>query len=60
MGFGGSCFQKDILNLVYLCETVGLQQVADYWHSVIKVGPGPLTPLHMPACMSKCALPFSA
>ena len=34
VGFGGSCFQKDILNLVYICETVGLQQVADYWHQV--------------------------
>ena len=34
VGFGGSCFQKDILNLVYICETVGLKQVADYWHSV--------------------------
>ncbi|PSC73988.1 UDP-glucose dehydrogenase [Micractinium conductrix] len=35
VGFGGSCFQKDILNLVYICETVGLQQVADYWNQVI-------------------------
>ena len=35
VGFGGSCFQKDILNLVYICETVGLKEVADYWHSVI-------------------------
>ena len=34
VGFGGSCFQKDILNLVYICESVGLKQVADYWHSV--------------------------
>lgn len=34
VGFGGSCFQKDILNLVYICETVGLKTVADYWHSV--------------------------
>ena len=34
VGFGGSCFQKDILNLVYICETVGLKQVAEYWHSV--------------------------
>ncbi|WP_194850498.1 nucleotide sugar dehydrogenase [Nonlabens antarcticus] len=35
VGFGGSCFQKDILNLVYLCQTYGLQEVADYWHQVI-------------------------
>ena len=35
MGFGGSCFQKDILNLVYICETLNLQEVADYWESVI-------------------------
>ena len=34
VGFGGSCFQKDILNLVYICESVGLKQVADYWNSV--------------------------
>eukprot|EP00968_Pinguiococcus_pyrenoidosus_P016773 scaffold1637_cov253-Pinguiococcus_pyrenoidosus.AAC.13 len=33
--FGGSCFQKDILNLVYLCESFGLQEVADYWHGVV-------------------------
>jgi UDPglucose 6-dehydrogenase len=35
VGFGGSCFQKDILNLVYICESLGLQEVADYWHQVI-------------------------
>ncbi|GAB4817058.1 hypothetical protein N2152v2_004104 [Parachlorella kessleri] len=35
VGFGGSCFQKDILNLVYICESVGLKEVADYWHQVI-------------------------
>ena len=34
VGFGGSCFQKDILNLVYICESVGLKQVAEYWNSV--------------------------
>ena len=34
VGFGGSCFQKDILNLVYICEGVGLKQVASYWQSV--------------------------
>ena len=34
-GFGGSCFQKDILNLVYLCRHFGLQEVADYWQSVV-------------------------
>lgn len=39
VGFGGSCFQKDILNLVWICECVGLQQVANYWHSVVKVPP---------------------
>eukprot|EP00294_Goniomonas_avonlea_P008995 CAMPEP_0114550630 /NCGR_PEP_ID=MMETSP0114-20121206/6172_1 /TAXON_ID=31324 /ORGANISM="Goniomonas sp, Strain m" /LENGTH=436 /DNA_ID=CAMNT_0001735409 /DNA_START=67 /DNA_END=1377 /DNA_ORIENTATION=- len=36
-GFGGSCFQKDILNLVYLCESHGLHEVAEYWLQVIKV-----------------------
>merc|ERR1711988_751752 len=35
VGFGGSCFQKDILNLVYLCRSFGLPEVADYWHQVI-------------------------
>ena len=36
-GFGGSCFQKDILNLVYLCEYYGLKEVAEYWHQVVKI-----------------------
>ncbi|MGJ3244184.1 MAG: UDP-glucose 6-dehydrogenase [Opitutales bacterium] len=35
VGFGGSCFQKDILNLVYLCEHFGLPEVAHYWRQVI-------------------------
>lgn len=35
VGFGGSCFQKDILNLVYLCESFGLSEVASYWQAVI-------------------------
>ena len=34
VGFGGSCFQKDILNLVYLCESFGLEEVAEYWNQV--------------------------
>ncbi len=34
-GFGGSCFKKDILNLVYLCEHFGLREVADFWNSVV-------------------------
>jgi UDPglucose 6-dehydrogenase len=37
VGFGGSCFQKDILNLVYLCESFGLPEVAAYWNQVIQV-----------------------
>jgi UDPglucose 6-dehydrogenase len=37
VGFGGSCFQKDILNLVYLCESFGLPEVANYWNQVIKI-----------------------
>lgn len=37
VGFGGSCFQKDILNLVYLCQSAGLHEVAEYWHQVIKI-----------------------
>ena len=35
VGFGGSCFQKDILNLVYISKSLGLDEVADYWHQVI-------------------------
>ena len=35
VGFGGSCFQKDILNLIYLCESYGLSSVAEYWHQVV-------------------------
>ena len=37
IGFGGSCFQKDILNLVYLCKNFGLDEVAEYWHQVVKI-----------------------
>ena len=37
VGFGGSCFQKDILNLTYLCEHFGLPEVAEYWDQVIKM-----------------------
>ena len=37
VGFGGSCFQKDILNLVYLCRHYGLPEVADYWQQVVQV-----------------------
>jgi UDPglucose 6-dehydrogenase len=37
VGFGGSCFQKDILNLVYLCEHFSLPEVAAYWESVVKM-----------------------
>lgn len=37
VGFGGSCFKKDVLNLAYLCETQGLAKVADYWTSVIEL-----------------------
>jgi len=37
VGFGGSCFQKDILNLVYLCRHYGLDEVADYWERVVTI-----------------------
>ncbi len=37
LGFGGSCFKKDILNLVYLCEHYGLPEVAAYWEGVVKI-----------------------
>jgi len=37
IGFGGSCFKKDILNLVYLCEHYGLPEVAAYWESIVKI-----------------------
>jgi UDPglucose 6-dehydrogenase len=37
VGFGGSCFEKDILNLVYLSEYYGLEPIAEYWHQVVKI-----------------------
>ena len=37
VGFGGSCFQKDILNLVYIAKSLGLNEVAEYWIQVIKI-----------------------
>lgn len=37
IGFGGSCFKKDILNLVYLCGYYGLPEVSAYWESVVKI-----------------------
>ncbi|MBU4344128.1 MAG: nucleotide sugar dehydrogenase [Proteobacteria bacterium] len=37
IGFGGSCFKKDILNLVYMCRYNGLNEVADYWDHVLRI-----------------------
>ena len=37
VGFGGSCFQKDILNLVYLCDSFNLPDVAEYWRQVVHI-----------------------
>jgi UDPglucose 6-dehydrogenase len=37
VGFGGSCFKKDIMNLVYICQSYGLDEVADYWESVVRM-----------------------
>ena len=37
VGFGGSCFKKDILNLVYLCRAYDLNEVADYWEGVVRI-----------------------
>ncbi len=37
IGFGGSCFKKDILNLVYIARNYGLDEVADYWEMVVKI-----------------------
>jgi len=37
IGFGGSCFQKDILNLVYICEELNLDEVAAYWKNVVDI-----------------------
>jgi len=37
VGFGGSCFKKDILNLVYICENYGLDEAARYWESVVRL-----------------------
>jgi UDPglucose 6-dehydrogenase len=37
LGFGGSCFKKDILNLVYISRSLGLDEVADYWERVVEI-----------------------
>jgi len=37
VGFGGSCFKKDILNLVYIARSFGLEEVADYWNMVVRL-----------------------
>lgn len=37
VGFGGSCFQKDILNMVYICRGLGLEEIAKYWESVVTI-----------------------
>ena len=37
VGFGGSCFQKDILNLVYISKSLGLNEVSEYWEQVVKI-----------------------
>lgn len=37
LGFGGSCFKKDILSLVYLAESLGLEEVAEYWQQVVTI-----------------------
>jgi len=37
IGFGGSCFKKDLLNLVYLCQSQGLDSCADYWEAVVNM-----------------------
>jgi len=37
VGFGGSCFKKDILNLVYICRHYGLSEAADYWNGVLRI-----------------------
>jgi UDPglucose 6-dehydrogenase len=37
VGFGGSCFQKDVLNLIYICESLNLPEVAEYWNQVVKL-----------------------
>lgn len=35
LGFGGSCFKKDILSLAYLAESLDLPEVASYWRQVV-------------------------
>ena len=37
VGFGGSCLKKDVLSLIYLAESLGLYQVAEYWKQVIEI-----------------------
>ncbi len=50
VGFGGSCFQKDILNLVYIARTFGLPEVADYWEQVIILNDYQKTPVCRKYC----------
>lgn len=47
VGFGGSCFQKDILNLVYLSESLHLPEVADYWRQVRRFSQSPSVELSL-------------
>ncbi len=37
VGYGGSCFQKDLLNLIYICEHFNLREVANYWRGVVEM-----------------------
>ena len=46
-GFGGSCFKKDILNLVYLCQYYGLGEVANFWKSVVDINSWQLSLIHI-------------
>lgn len=52
VGFGGSCFQKDILNLVYICEGLNLPEVAAYWQQVIDMNEWQKTRFSQKVCKS--------
>ena len=59
-GFGGSCFKKDVLNLVYLCRTYGLDDCADYWESVISMNESQQKRIVAPSRPSSTPSPASA
>ncbi|GAB1289684.1 UDP-glucose 6-dehydrogenase [Apodemus speciosus] len=57
VGFGGSCFQKDVLNLVYLCEALSLPEVARYWQQLLDAASEAQTLSPLDVCGEVCPVP---